>query len=120
MNVHALMMLESPDRGSVLREVQLSEESWLSIGRDGTNNVVLDSNAVSRHHARIRVRDGKVVIEDLGSLNGTFVLDPRRPEQRLSASSPRHASKNRMALLRRRKVKAVLSSESQVGIDSRV
>ena len=43
------------------------------LGRSGEARVVLDLGRVSRHHARIMVENGKVVLEDLGSKNGTFV-----------------------------------------------
>lgn len=45
----------------------------ITIGRLPDNTVVIDNPAVSGHHARV-YRDGdQCVIEDLGSLNGTFV-----------------------------------------------
>jgi len=48
------------------------------LGRDGDCTVVLDhDDHASRHHARISVRDGRVVIEDLGSTNGTIVNGAR-------------------------------------------
>jgi DNA-binding winged helix-turn-helix (wHTH) protein len=53
------------------------------IGRTPECAVRIDSPQVSRHHARIRVQEGRATVEDLGSKNGTFVdgarLDgPRR------------------------------------------
>src|SRR5690348_883135 len=51
--------------------VELAES--LVIGRDPGCGVVLDDVTVSRRHAELR-RDGKlVVLEDLGSLNGTYL-----------------------------------------------
>lgn len=47
------------------------------VGRDPKADVVIDSSTVSRHHARIRVADGDVTIEDLGSKNGSYVGDRR-------------------------------------------
>ena len=41
------------------------------IGRDPQTNLWLDYATVSRRHARISVSDGRAVIEDLGSKNGT-------------------------------------------------
>jgi DNA-binding winged helix-turn-helix (wHTH) protein len=41
------------------------------VGRDPHAAVWLDSPGISRHHARITVGPGSVVIEDLGSKNGT-------------------------------------------------
>ena len=43
------------------------------IGRDPAADVALDSTAVSRVHARIRVTTDQVTLEDLGSKNGSFV-----------------------------------------------
>jgi pSer/pThr/pTyr-binding forkhead associated (FHA) protein len=45
------------------------------IGRDPLATVLLDVAGVSRRHARIVVRDGAAVLEDLGSKNGTQVED---------------------------------------------
>ena len=45
----------------------------VSIGRDPASTVVVDDDTfVSTHHARVYVIDGQVMIEDLGSTNGTF------------------------------------------------
>lgn len=43
------------------------------LGRSPEARVPLDLGRVSRHHARIVVEEGKAVLEDLGSKNGTFV-----------------------------------------------
>ena len=42
------------------------------IGRSPDNELVLDEENVSRRHAQIEVTDGEVVVEDLGSGNGTY------------------------------------------------
>jgi len=55
-------------------EFPLGEGEWL-IGRASDCHLCLDSNTVSRHHARLRVKGEEVVLEDLGSKNGTFVGD---------------------------------------------
>ena len=47
------------------------------IGRGGEAHIVIESPRVSRHHARITVTDAGVIVEDLGSKNGTFVGDRR-------------------------------------------
>jgi hypothetical protein len=47
------------------------------IGRAVENDVVITSKRVSREHARVR-RDGwRVMLEDMGSTNGTFLNDER-------------------------------------------
>ena len=44
-----------------------------TIGRSPDCGVFLDDVTVSRRHAALLQRDGRWMIEDLGSLNGTFV-----------------------------------------------
>lgn len=43
------------------------------VGRDPDAAVVIDSPDVSRQHVRLFVSDDHVVIEDIGSKNGTFI-----------------------------------------------
>jgi DNA-binding winged helix-turn-helix (wHTH) protein len=52
------------------------------VGRDPASTIWLDSPKVSRRHARVRVREDCVAIEDLGTKNGTYVRG-----ERLSAAS---------------------------------
>ena len=48
-------------------------QGTINIGRDTSNDFVLDHPMVSRHHARIVSQGGKYTIYDLGSANGTYV-----------------------------------------------
>jgi pSer/pThr/pTyr-binding forkhead associated (FHA) protein/uncharacterized protein YraI len=45
----------------------------LTFGRDPDNDITLDDNEVSRHHARLIQEDDQIILEDLGSTNGTLV-----------------------------------------------
>jgi serine protease Do len=48
------------------------------IGRDGgSSQIVLADPRISKRHVWIGVRNGRVVVEDQNSRNGTFVNDPR-------------------------------------------
>jgi EmrB/QacA subfamily drug resistance transporter len=47
------------------------------IGREGADIAVEGDTEMSRHHARLRVEGGRVLVEDLGSTNGTYVGDQR-------------------------------------------
>lgn len=68
---HCLMMLRGPAVGYVYNV----EGDTVSIGRDLSNDIVVQDPEVSRFHVRMsRTRQGYVV-EDLGSTNGTFVND---------------------------------------------
>jgi hypothetical protein len=52
-------------------------EGQLVIGREGADLTIADDAELSRRHAVLRATAAGVVIEDLGSLNGTFVNDQR-------------------------------------------
>jgi V8-like Glu-specific endopeptidase len=48
------------------------------IGRDGgSSQIVISDPRISKRHIWIGVRNGRVIIEDQNSRNGTFVNDPR-------------------------------------------
>jgi hypothetical protein len=45
----------------------------IAVGRSTGNDIVLDTTAVSRYHITLVFRDQQVYLEDLGSVNGTYV-----------------------------------------------
>jgi diguanylate cyclase (GGDEF)-like protein len=54
----------------------------LTIGRGQNNDIILQSDTVSRQHASIECQGRDIVVTDLGSTNGTFVNeDPARLDQ---------------------------------------
>ncbi|HTS11832.1 MAG TPA: FHA domain-containing protein [Candidatus Limnocylindrales bacterium] len=61
---------------AVLREVAVGEKE-VSIGRSPDNGIVIDNPAVSHYHARVFNEEGRLMLEDFGSLNGTFVNGQR-------------------------------------------
>jgi pSer/pThr/pTyr-binding forkhead associated (FHA) protein len=61
---------------AVLKEVAV-EDREVSIGRSPDNAVVIDNPAVSHYHARVFNEEGRLMLEDFGSLNGTFVNGQR-------------------------------------------
>ncbi|MCY1077188.1 FHA domain-containing protein [Archangium lansingense] len=64
------LVVRHPDGSET--EHELSGE--LKIGRqEGQNDLVLAEGGVSRRHSRFVVEGGKVMVEDVGSANGTFV-----------------------------------------------
>ena len=50
----------------------------LLIGRGPANDIVIRNPSVSLQHARVVVQDDGLVLEDLGSRNGTFIGSPPR------------------------------------------
>ncbi|MBI1956730.1 MAG: FHA domain-containing protein [Acidobacteria bacterium] len=61
---------------AVLKEIPLQKAS-LSIGRGPSNDVVIDNLAVSGHHAKLVLEEDHYVVEDMNSLNGTFLNKQR-------------------------------------------
>ena len=67
-----------------MREIPFSGQP-LTIGRTPDNDIQIDNLAVSTHHAKIEFGAEQLMIEDLESLNGTFVN-----KQRVQKSPLRH------------------------------
>jgi pSer/pThr/pTyr-binding forkhead associated (FHA) protein len=61
---------------STLKEIPLRKPNT-SVGRTPDNDVVIDNLAVSGHHAKLMVEEGHFLVEDLNSLNGTFLNNQR-------------------------------------------
>ena len=53
------------------------DQPELFIGRDLSNDIVINDPEISRRHARLYKQAGKYVLEDLGSTNGTNVNGER-------------------------------------------
>jgi pSer/pThr/pTyr-binding forkhead associated (FHA) protein len=45
----------------------------LTIGRDKTNNLVINDEGISVFHAELQQEEGKLFLRDTGSVNGTFL-----------------------------------------------
>jgi pSer/pThr/pTyr-binding forkhead associated (FHA) protein len=59
-------------KDAILKEIPVEKE-LITIGRKPDNDIEIDNLAVSGHHARIFKAGDWFLIEDLDSLNGTFV-----------------------------------------------
>jgi pSer/pThr/pTyr-binding forkhead associated (FHA) protein len=57
---------------AVIREIPLDQDV-ITIGRKTDNDIVIDNQAVSGYHARIKKEGSSLFIEDANSLNGTFI-----------------------------------------------
>jgi pSer/pThr/pTyr-binding forkhead associated (FHA) protein len=49
----------------------------LTLGRSAECDISIPSDEISRHHAKLQVVPDGVMVEDLGSANGTFVNNQR-------------------------------------------
>ena len=64
-----LVMSQGPQPGQTF----VLDQDSLALGRDPSNDIMISDPQVSRQHARIRRQGSLMVIEDVGSTNGTFV-----------------------------------------------
>jgi diguanylate cyclase (GGDEF)-like protein len=74
-----LVVIYGSDLG---RRVQLGMAAF-DIGRSPSNDLFIDQESVSRHHARITFDGSHYWVQDLQSTNGTFVNDDAIREQKL-------------------------------------
>lgn len=60
-------------KDKVLDKYQIGIGQTVTIGRNESNDIVIDNLAVSANHARIESVSASFIIKDLESTNGTFV-----------------------------------------------
>lgn len=70
-------------RGPQPNQIYELNKDVITLGRDITNDIVINDPEVSRHHMRLTRGGGGYTMEDLGSTNGTFVNG-----QRLTGARP--------------------------------
>lgn len=80
-NAPSLEVIEGPQAGTLFAFEEKNQD--VVIGRDPACEYVIDTNVISRKHARIEKRFDAVIIHDLDSKNGTFVNRERVKEKRL-------------------------------------
>ena len=73
----------------------------MTIGRRPESDVFLDDVTVSRDHALIVRRGGDVFLDDLGSLNGTYVNRRRIDSQQLEDGDELQVGKYKLTFLQR-------------------
>jgi hypothetical protein len=67
------------------RVYDLRRDGSTSIGRARANDIVVDDVACSNEHCRVRPEEGRFVLHDLQSTNGTFVNERRIASHALEA-----------------------------------
>ena len=60
------------------RSVALSNKGF-GIGRDKTNAIIVSDPKVSKFHAYVTIKKGRVFIRDAGSTNGTWINKKKLP-----------------------------------------
>jgi len=62
----------------MVRDISLEEGKRLSVGRTKENDVAIDDQSISKAHASLLLnKEGKLIVADTGSTNGTFVRGER-------------------------------------------
>lgn len=73
-----IILIAHPQQQRLGHRVTLSPEGSLEIGRSPDAEISLpDVPSVSRNHARLEYRGPAVIVNDLGSTNGTWINDKR-------------------------------------------
>jgi pSer/pThr/pTyr-binding forkhead associated (FHA) protein len=82
-------------------EAFLLRREQTTVGRSPDCDIFLDDVTVSRRHAVISEQDGRFFVEDLGSLNGTFLNRHRIEQSPLSDDDEVQIGKYRLVFLAR-------------------
>jgi len=92
-NSAMLIVIAGPNKGSRF----LINDAQTILGRDPQSEIFLDDVTVSRKHAKIyRVPSGDYAIEDLGSLNGSYVNGTSVTDSRLTVGDEVQIGKFRL------------------------
>lgn len=69
-----LIFISGRQRG---KRIALNRKQPMSMGRNRSNDIPVEDEAASRHHAQILWRDNQFFADDLNSSNGTYLNDER-------------------------------------------
>ncbi len=87
------MMLNSQDPEMTVApehtHTPINQGEALTIGREATSKLVINHQAISRHHASITCTNGAYFLRDMGSRNGTFINESRLDADRDYLLKPR-------------------------------
>jgi pilus assembly protein CpaF len=67
-----MLNLSLTEKGGSTNELSFDKDE-VTVGRVRGNDIVLPKGNVSKHHCRLLIRGGEVLVEDLRSTNGTYV-----------------------------------------------
>ena len=67
-----MLILTLAEKGGDSKDLSF-DKTEIRVGRVRDNDIVLPKGNVSKHHCRLLLQNGQLVVEDLGSTNGTYV-----------------------------------------------
>jgi hypothetical protein len=91
-------LLRPPRRHARLPPLERLTGGRLTLGRSSTCELVFADDTVSRLHAELRIVDGRWILRDLGSSNGTWVNGRRVMEAEVAAGDEVHLGHCRFRL----------------------
>ena len=72
----------------------------VKIGRANDNDIIINDPYISSHHAVIKVENGRMFIQDMGSMNGTFVNHSKISGAYISETDEIHLGSYKLSLER--------------------
>lgn len=70
---HNVAIVVYSNEKTIEKSIELTNTDSVNIGRNADNTVQFLNNRISGNHSKIYCRDGKYIIEDLNSTNGTYL-----------------------------------------------
>lgn len=67
-----MLILTLAEKGGESKDLTF-DKTEIRVGRVRDNDIVLPKGNVSKHHCRLVLQNGQLLVEDLGSTNGTYV-----------------------------------------------
>jgi Flp pilus assembly CpaF family ATPase len=67
-----MLILTLAEKGGESKDLTF-DKTEIRVGRVRDNDIVLPKGNVSKHHCRLLLQNGQLLVEDLGSTNGTYV-----------------------------------------------
>lgn len=80
--------------GPLVGKIHVLEQGLTTVGRSPNNNITINDPRISRHHIKINVDGETVILEDLGSTNGTFINGSRAKVHQLQHGDKIQISSN--------------------------
>ncbi|RME27395.1 MAG: FHA domain-containing protein, partial [Deltaproteobacteria bacterium] len=71
-----MLIVSVSEKGGAFKSKSFQKDE-ITIGRISGNDIILPRSNISKQHARLVARDGRVVVVDLQSTNGTMVNGKR-------------------------------------------
>lgn len=71
-SIRTMFLVTLEEKGGGTEQIEF-EKNEITIGRLAGNDIVLAKGNVSKYHSKIVAKDGKLIVVDMKSTNGTFV-----------------------------------------------